>query len=298
MICIATLLLIASVPARGFEIVDDDGVGHHFSGPATRIISLYPAHSENLAALGAEGSLLGISTSDSYPESIRAKPRFSQHDSLEKLIAAAPDCILIRPMISRAKPELIDKLRAYGIPVVSLQPTSVDELYQYWRTLGRISGTEASAEGMITSFQTQLRAIAQRPRDLPVSARPRVYFESIHARMRTFSPDSISMFCVEAAGGVNVAGDAVPRHGTNIADYGKERILAKAHSIDVFLAQTGRMNRITVQEIIDEPGFGAIKAVREGEIYLIDEQLVSRPTIRLLDAIRQIQHLLYPKSSS
>ena len=62
------------------------------------------------------------------------------------------------------------------------------------------------------------------------------------------------------------------------------------------LAQSGRMNRITVSEIMAEPGFGAIKAVRDGRVYLIDEHLASRPTARLLSGIRIIHDLLYPEN--
>ena len=111
--------------------------------------------------------------------------------------------------------------------------------------------------------------------------------------MRTFAPESISIFCLTTAGGINVAGDAVSRRGTNIAGYSKERILAKAEEIDVYLAQSGRMNRISVEQIINEPGFRAIKAIRSGRIYLIDEYLVSRPTPRLLQGIKTIHQLLY-----
>lgn len=292
------LLLFVPAGAHGFDIVDSDGIIHQFSEPAKRIISLYPAHTENLVELGAETSLLGIAKSDTYPDSILAKPRFSHHDSLEKIIAAAPDCILVRPMILRSKPNLIKKLRAYGIPVISLQPTSFAELYPYWRSLGKISGNVSKAEQMIHSFQKELSDIQKTHEHVPISEKPRVYFESIHARMRTFSPDSISMFCVYAAGGINIAEDAVSRNGTNIADYSKERILAKAHDIDVFLAQSGRMNRITYDEIINEPGFGAIKAIREKAVYLVDEHLVSRPTTRLLEGIREIRQLIYPQSSA
>ncbi|MBW2349127.1 MAG: hypothetical protein JRF59_15015 [Deltaproteobacteria bacterium] len=38
----------------------------------------------------------------------------------------------------------------------------------------------------------------------------------------------------------------------------------------------------------------AIKAVREGEIYIVDEDIVSRPTMRLLDGIWEIGRILYP----
>ena len=54
------------------------------------------------------------------------------------------------------------------------------------------------------------------------------------------------------------------------------------------------MNRVSIQQISQEPGFGALKAVRSGRIYLIDEYLVSRPTPRLLQGIKTIHQLLYP----
>ncbi len=287
-------ILLCSSLLHGFAIEDSSGDMHQFESAARRIISLYPAHTENLAAFGAADSLIGISTSDTYPESILDKPKFSFHDSLEKFIEAEPDCILIRPMIADANPNLVKKLRDYGIRVISLQPSSVNELYDYWLSLGRISGFEDGAVKMIENFKLELNAIGETVKRIPAESRTKTYFESIHARMRTFSPESISMFCLTSAGGINVADDAVSRRGTNIAGYSKERILAKANDIDVFLAQSGRMNRITVQEILDEPGFGAIRAVRDGRVYLIDEHLVSRPTVRLLSGIRIIHDLLYP----
>ena len=287
------LLLFSPQPGSGFQVTDSIGTSHSFAAPAQRIISLYPAHTENLAAIGASGRLIGISTSDSYPSAVLDKPRYSYHDSVEKFIQAEPDCILIRPMISRSNPNLISKLREYGIRIVSLQPTTIAELYDYWLNLGKISGFEQQAAQMIIDFKHDLEDIEENVANVPAELRPRVYFESIHSRMRTFAPESISIFCLTTAGGINVAGDAVSRRGTNIAGYSKERILAKAEEIDVYLAQSGRMNRISVEQIINEPGFRAIKAVRSGRIYLIDEYLVSRPTPRLLQGIKTIHQLLY-----
>ncbi|MBT8345611.1 MAG: ABC transporter substrate-binding protein [Desulfofustis sp.] len=280
--------------AGALEITDSVGETHIFTAPATRIISLYPAHTENLLTIGAANALIGISTSDSATVSVIDKPRFSYHDSVEKFIQADPDCVLIRPMISRSNPNLISKLRDYGIRVVSLQPTSVTELYEYWQTLGTISGFEPQALEMINKFQQEITSIQASVETILPQHRPKVYFESIHSRMRTFSPESISIFCLTTAGGINVAEDAVSRRGTNIAGYSKERILARAEEIDVYLAQFGRMNRISVEQIAEEPGFRALKAVRSGQVYLIDEHLVSRPTPRLLEGIRMIHKILYP----
>jgi iron complex transport system substrate-binding protein len=56
------------------------------------------------------------------------------------------------------------------------------------------------------------------------------------------------------------------------------------------------MNQVTREMIEGEPGFQAIKAVREGKISLIDEELVARPTMRLLEGIRQVRKMLYPEN--
>jgi iron complex transport system substrate-binding protein len=112
--------------------------------------------------------------------------------------------------------------------------------------------------------------------------------------MKTFSPDSMAVFALETAGGINVAADAQPVRDTNIAAYGKERILARAADIDVFIAQSGTMNQSTVDLIKAESGFRAIQAVKTDQVYIIDERLVSRPTLRLLDGIFEIGKILYP----
>jgi iron complex transport system substrate-binding protein len=284
-------VLFVAGSCQALEITDHEGTVHSFAQPFRRIISLYPAHTENLVEMGGSEALIGISSNDTLPGIERE--RFSYHDSAEKFIAAKPDCILIRPMISRSTPNLIRKLRQFGITIISLQPTSFEQLYSYWLTLGQISGRSAAARQMVDRFDQKLLELTSKITTIPPEDRPRVYFEAIHERMKTFSPDSITMFCLLSAGGINVADDAVASRGTNIANYGKERILSRGNSIDVYLAQSGRMNRITVPEIVNEPGFGAIRAVRDRRVYLVSEKIVSRPTTKLMEGMLRIHHLLY-----
>lgn len=264
----------------------------------TRVISLYPAHTENLVYLGAEDKLIGISTSDNYPESILDKPRFHYREDPEKFITAQPDLVLIRPMIENGYPQFVAKLRQAGIKVISLQPTSVDELYPYWQELGKLAGREEEAEKMIDTFKTSLNHFDEKLAEVPEKERPKVYFESIHRRMKTFSQEAIAIFALTKAGGINIAEDAKQVRNTNIAEYSKERILAKAHEIDLFLAQHGRMNPITKEAIMLEPGFKAIKAVQNNRVYLIEEVLISRPTPRIIMGIEQIHNILYPAGVS
>jgi iron complex transport system substrate-binding protein len=280
-------------PASASTLVDQDGNKVAYAAPFKRIISLYPAHTENLLALGLDQELIGITSGDEAP-ALLGRLQFTANDTPEKFIAAKPDLILIRPMTSRAHPQLISQLQKAGLVIVSLQPTTIEEMFSYWQTLGDLTGRASAAAAMIQRFKGDLATLQQTRDRVPVDKRPKVYFESIHARMKTFAPSSMALFVLENGGGVNVAADATARHSTNIAAYGKERILAHAAEIDIYLAQQGKMNQVTREMIEGEPGFQAIKAIREGKIFLIDEELVSRPTMRLLQGISQVRTMLYP----
>jgi iron complex transport system substrate-binding protein len=288
--------LLGAVPAQAadYSFQDDSGRQVTIKAPYRRVISLYGAHSENLFALGLDQEIVGVSPGETYPPQALAKPVFSYHDDPERFLAARPDLVLIRPMVARAYPALVARLEQAGIAVVSLQPTTVEDMYLYWERLGKLTGHEAQAESLAAYFRKGLAEMTRRVAQVPPDRRPLVYFESIHDKMKTFAPDSMAIFALTAAGGVNAAADAQAVRGTNIAEYGKEHILAQGARIDVYLAQVGTMNKVTPAQIAQESGFKAIKAVAQGRVHLIDEQLVSRPTPRLLEGIRILHALLYP----
>jgi len=284
---------MAGIP-HAMVIKDAAGGTAPVSHPYKRIISLYGAHTENLFALGLNREIIGVSRHEAYPPEATRKPVFSYHDDAERFLGAHPDLVLIRPMIARGYPQLIKKLRKAGITVVSQQPRGIQEMFAYWKTLGTLTGRKKAADGMIYHFKAELNIIKRRVSRIPENGRKRVYFESIHSRMKTFAPASIALFTLKTAGGINVAADAAAVRGTNIAAYGKERILSHAPEIDVFLTQRGAMNRISEKRIYEEAGFKALKAVQSRQVYIIDEMIVSRPTPRLTIGIYQIGRFLYP----
>ena len=273
-------------------VIDQAGRKVTVTKPFERIISLYGAHTENLFRLELDEEVIGVSRHETYPPRALQIPVFSYHDDPEKFLAARPDLVIIRPMIDRGYPQFVSMLEKNGIAIISLQPATVEDMYTYWKILGILGDRQLQATAMITRFKaavTEFRSLTELR-----AVRKRVYFEAIHSKMKTFAPDSMAVFALEAAGGINVASDAEPVRSTNIAFYGKERILSRGREIDVYLAQSGAMNQPSVKLISDEPGFNTIKAVGDHEIYIIDEQIVSRPTMRLLDGIYHIGKILYP----
>jgi len=277
-------------------IIDQAGRKLTVDNPFKRIISLYGAHTENLFYLGLDDEIIGVSRHETYPPQALSKPVFSYREDPEKFLAVRPDLVIIRPMIDRGYPQFVSMLEKKGIAIISLQPGNVEDMYVYWQILGLLSGKQQRAMKMISQFKaviSDFKLLTDAK-----TTKKRVYFEAIHSKMKTFSPDSMAVFALETAGGINIATEAKPVRNTNIAYYGKERILSHGRQIDVYLAQTGAMNKPTKKLIMNEPGFQTIKAVAEGEIYFIDENIVSRPTMRLLDGISQIGKILYPEDFS
>jgi iron complex transport system substrate-binding protein len=277
-------------------IVDQAGRTLTVDNPFERIISLYGAHTENLFNLGLDNEIIGVSRHETYPPQALQKPVFSYRDDPEKFLAVHPDLVIIRPMIDRGYPQIVSMLEKNGITVISLQPGTVEDMYAYWNILGVLSGKQQQALRMISQFKAAVSDFKSLTDTK--AAKKRVYFEAIHDKMKTFAPDSMAVFALETAGGINVATDAEPVRNTNIAYYGKEHILSRGREIDVYLAQSGAMNKPSIKLIMNEPGFNTIKAVADRQIYIIDEQIVSRPTMRLLNGIYHIGKILYPEEFS
>jgi len=282
----AGLALVAPVPAAPAEN----------AAPAERrIISLYAAHTEVLLRLGARANLVGISEQETYegPETADWQPRiFTPRDDVEKFLAVRPDLVLVRPMHLSSNRHLMAALGRAGIKVLARQVLKSDELYAYWRELGALVGREAEAEDLIADFDRQVavyRAAADRR---PRADRPGVFLEAIHTQVKTFTPDSLPVWLLELAGGRNVAADArAPRPGLIIADYGPERLLARAGEVDVFISQAGHMNRVGLRQILDRPVYQPLAAFKTGRVYKIPEAILARPTPALLEGLRELARM-------
>ena len=251
-----------------------------------RIISLYAADTEILLRLGARDDIVGISRQETYdgPEAAgwERPPEFSIHDDVEKFMAAAPDVILLRPQHLSSKPGLFEALERTGVKLWTKQVVRSEELYDYWRELGAIAGREKEAERLIDDFQ---KALNEKAKAAP-EKRPGVFMESIHLEVKTFTPESIRIWLMTLAGGRNVAADAKPpRPGLVVADYGPERLLEKADEIEIFISQQGQMNSASTQTIVERKIYQPIAAFKNGRVYRVPEELISRPTPSLLEGL-------------
>lgn len=276
------------------EITDCEGKIVKMEKPAEKIISLYSAHTENLFSLGLEKEIIGVGTSDVYPPAVKEKKVFDYRSDPENIIAANPDLVIIRPFIRKSVPDFVKALEEAGINVVSLYPEKFDEFDEYIRTLGVLTGRQEKAEELLNDFKNYMDEVRSKIKD--INPKVNVFFESTEKECRTVTKDSMAARAIFIAGGVNVAEDAVSVSETSsIAAYGSERVIKKGDIIDVYVSQTGAMNAGgDPGSISKRPGFSAIKAVKEGRVYTIDEKLISSPTFRYKDGIKELLDMFYP----
>lgn len=304
--CIICLLLLVAAAGCGttkppaiaeqgaIKVTDDLNKTIVLKQPAKRIISLYSAHTENLLALGLEAEIIGVSTTETDP-AVKNKPVFDYRADPEKVLAAQPDLVIIRPFIKQSHPDFVKTLEQANIKVVCLYPEKFEEFDSYIQKLAILTGREQQANDKLAAFHAKLKQVADYT--AKASVKKQVYFEATANEYRTITPDSMPGTVLKLAGGLNAASDAqAVKAASSIAAYGSERLLLKADIIDVFLAQRGPMNPgVTPENIKQRPGFDKIKAVRENKVYIIDEKLVSSPTFRLAEGVEQLAKLIYPE---
>lgn len=277
------------------HFTDDFGQEVNLDKPAKRIISLYSAHTENLFSLGLDDEIIGVGKSDAFPPRVRTKEIFDYRSDPEKVITANPDLVLIRPFINRGNPDFVEALQKANITVVSLYPEKFTDFPNYIEKLALLTGKEEEAKALLAEFNNDLEEIQNKT--AKIEPKVKVYFESTENEYRTITEDSMAARAISLAGGINIAKDAKPlREGTSIASYGAEKILEKAEEIDVFVSQRGAMNSGGDEDSIsNRPGFHAIKAVREGRIYTINEKFVSSPTFRFAKGVQELARMFYPE---
>lgn len=298
LIFLLTLCLLAPVCLAGsasIAFTDDEGNEIRLDAPARRIISLYSAHTETLYFLGAGESLIGAHDTSVFPPDAAFLPRFDYNADPERIIAASPDLVLIRPFISRKAPDVVAALRKAGVPVVSLYADTLEGFDAYVEKMALLTGRRQEAEERLRAFHAELDLV--REKTGPIADKVGVFFESTENELRTVTKDSMAGRAIAAAGGVNVAQEAEPvSRGSSIAAWGAERVLDKAGEIDVYVSQRGAMNAGGNEHAISiRPGFSAVKAVRDGRILLINEKIVSSPSFRYPMGVRELARYFYPE---
>jgi iron complex transport system substrate-binding protein len=282
-------------PEKALRFVDDAGRTCLLAAPATRIVSLYAGHSENLVALGAAERLVAVSRADD-PALFPDLPRLPAKIDAERILALAPDLVLLRPLVESLSPGALATLERAGVTVVSLAPPEWESMPTYLERLGLLVGLPDGSAAWRKALEELALVSTEAARRRGAASPVRVFLESTSRELHTCAPRSWAAHLLAVAGGENVATDLAPlREGSALAACGVERLLDyAARGLDVYLVQRGPMNDTTEEEVRARPWASGLGNAR---IATIPEELVSRPSLlRVTEGAKALLDLFYPRN--
>ena len=268
--------LEAAFPA---VVTDDVGREVAIAERPARIVSLAPANTEIVAALGSIDRLVGVTTYCDYPPEVAEIDKVGDFvgPNLEAIAALDPDVVLVTTGVQA---EVITQLEALGAAVVAIDPQTLDELYISIATVGAAIGETPAADELVASMRIQVEDIGEQVEGAPVTC----FLEIAQDPLFTVGTGTLLNELIERAGGENV----VTQEG--YVAYSVEQLVAA--NPEVYLATKGSMN--APSDISGRPGYENLTAVAEERVYLLDDNLVSRPGPRVVEGIRQIAEALHP----
>jgi iron complex transport system substrate-binding protein len=276
----------SAAPAFPAILTDDEGTKVELKAEPQRIVSLTPAETEVLFALGVGDRIVGkVQDFTPYPAAATAIPdvaKFGEVD-VEKIVGLDVD-LVIAGGNSFNPPDKIAQLRRLGVPVLVVYAPDLDTVFKDIELTGAAVGKTDQAKDLTTSMRAGFDQVGAATASLD---KPRVFYE-LDATNGFFgpAPDYFGTAMIELAGGKPLtSGTAgvfkIPAE--TIIDFDPQVILLGDAAYGV-----------TVDAVKARPGWNVISAVKTGDIRPIDDVVVARPGPRLLDGLRALALAIHP----
>lgn len=278
----------AEPPARiddapgAVSAVDDAGRTIRLDRPARRIISLLPAGTETLFALGAGDLVVGRTRYDTDP-AVQHLPSVGGglDPSLEALVALRPDLVVAWEPAGGGS-RLSVRLGEMGIPVFSIQTRDTADIMQNMESLGRLTGRTAAADSVAGAVRAELDAVRA---SVPPGPRPNVLFVVSVDPPMTAGTGNFLAELIGVAGGdpLDVSADA-PGLSPQVS---LEELVRR--DPDVVILPVSDDPSMTAERLARLPGWRELSAVRAGRVAEVPADLVNRPGPKIGEMARVLR---------
>ncbi len=278
----------ASPTPASMTYTDDLGRTIKLDHTPARIISLTPATTEILFAVGAGAQVVGRDEFSDYPAEVKSLPSvggsMGQYSS-EQIVNLHPDLVIAGEINTQ---DFVKSLEDLGLTVYYMKnPTTLEEMYTKVQTISQITGHDATS--LIASLKTRVAAVDAKLAN--VSSKPTVFYEidaTDASKPYTAGPGTFVDALISRAGGQNV--------GSTLTDQYPQVSLEQVVKLNPSIIILGdSLYGVTPDAVKARAGWGTIAAVQSGKIFVFDDNLVSRPGPRLVDGLEQLAKLLHPE---
>lgn len=267
-------LVLRPAPARALE-----------AKPASRVLSLGPALTEMLFAVGAGDRLVGRTTFCNYPPAALKAPAVGGATGWNEELATSlrPDLILAL----EGRTTEVERLARLTHARLEVLPTHA--LADVWRNLVRIGelvGERPRAVRLVAELQKRVEA--RRRAAVARRAHPTVFYMVWDQPLMAAGPRSYLGDLVALAGGRNIVPESA---AGSYPAFSWEALLAA--DPDVVLAARDRAAALENLKA----RYPRLKAVRAGRVRTLPDDLISRPGPRVVQALDAVEAALGPGSS-
>jgi iron complex transport system substrate-binding protein len=249
-----------------------------------RIVSLVPAVTEMLFAVGAGPRVVGVSSFDRFPPEIERLPRVGAllDPDVERILSLRPDLVVVY----RSQTDVLAQLGRAGIPSFVYSHAGLADVTVTMRRIGERIGSSAEAEKLATGIERRIEAVraasanAVRPKTLVVFGRDAFALRGIYASGGVgFVHDMVT-----AAGGDNVFADA-KREAIQATT---ELIIARAPEMILELRAEPMDREAKEKEVRTWSSLVSVPAVRSGKVRILDDSRTVVPGPRVAEGIELI----------
>lgn len=262
----------------------------HAQARPARIISVIPAVTEMLFALGAGDRVVGVGSFDSYPPGVEKLPRVGAllDPDLERILSLKPDLVAVYG----SQVDLRRQLERANVPVFDYRHAGLADVTTTIQALGERIGNAGEARALTRRIEARLAAVRRRVEGLP---RPRV--------LVVFGRERLALRAIYASGGFGFVHDMVAvAGGDNVfADVRREAVQATTELIlsrrpDLILEL--RADPLTEAEVRQEIAtwtqLQGVPAVRNQRVYIISDPRTVVPGPRVAEGVEAIAAVLHP----
>lgn len=273
----------------GWTVTDDTGTTATIPATPERVISLSPANTEIVFALGAGDRLVGGTDFDDFPAEAAALPDVATFEGvvMEELVALEPDLVLASG--NGLTPDAdIARMRDLGYPVVVVYSTSVDDVLTDIALIGDALGGEAvtAAASLATTVRADLDRIASLA--AATGTDPRTFYETgAIPELYGVAPGSFAADMIERAGG-----DAITTGDPNVWSMPLERLIEADPEV-ILLGDAAY--GVCPDVVAAREGWADITAVVNGDIRPVDDIVVTRPGPRIAEGLASVARAIHPE---
>ncbi|MGZ5563427.1 MAG: ABC transporter substrate-binding protein [Halobacteriota archaeon] len=269
----------------GITVTDDAGRTVTIAQTPNRIVSLSPSITEDLFALGLGDKVVGDTTYDNYPPAavnITKVGGFST-PNIEKIVSLKPDIVFAGSLNNDT---VLSTLSGYGIPTVVLDPHSLTGILNDLSLIGNVTASTGNSSALVANLTQRLNKSTTTSNATSNATQTRVLYLVWNDPIMSAGADTFEGDIIARAGSINVAKLA------NVSGYGtmsKESVIALNPSV---IIANSAMNSQVIEQIKSDPALTTVDAIKNGKVFVLNSDVISRPGPRAFDAMDQIIEII------